>query len=220
MKKKQQQIDLRGVDDLLKAFIKGFSEGINPITLLASLKSSDEYTFTHVVNVCILTMSQAETLGFTGEHLYQIGIASVLHDVGKLYVPDGIINKPGKLTSKEREIIETHTTQGAKYIIGIGNMPKLAVLGALEHHIKFDGSGYPTIKGGWEPNIVSQMIAIADVFDAMRSRRAYSEPKPQEKIVSILKQESGTSFNPTLVKNFLRLISEKKPASPPSEQPS
>jgi HD-GYP domain-containing protein (c-di-GMP phosphodiesterase class II) len=206
---KHKAIDIRAVDDLIKAFIRGFSYGINPIHMLARLKSADEYTYTHVVNVCILTMSQAESLGFKGEHLYQIGIASVLHDAGKLFIPDEILNKPGRLTDNEREIIETHTVKGAQYILSLKNIPKLAVIGSLEHHIKYDGTGYPNVSKNWRPNVVSQMIAIADVFDAMRSRRVYKDPKPVPLIVKILKEEKGISFNPLLVENFLKLINEK-----------
>lgn len=206
----RKKIDVRGIESLVKAFIKGFAHGVNPLSMLASLKSADEYTFTHVINVCILTMSQAESLGFTGEKLYQIGIASVMHDAGKLFIPEEILNKPGKLTAEERAIIETHTTKGARYILSLDNIPQIAVLGALEHHIKFDGTGYPAMQKNWTPNIVSQMIAVADVFDAMRSRRSYKEPKPTEFIVKILQNEKGTSFNPFLVDNFIKLINQKK----------
>ncbi len=204
--KKHKQIDVKGVDEMVKRFIKGFREEANPLRLLASLKSSHEYTFTHVVNVGILTMAQAESLGFTGEHLHQIGVASFLHDIGKLFVPDGILNKKGKLSEDERMIVETHTTKGARYLMGTEGIPKLAVLASLEHHLKFDGSGYPSIKGGWTPNIASQMISVADVFDAMRSRRSYQEPQPMSKIESILKGGAGKAFNAKLVENFFRLI--------------
>jgi len=206
IKNKKKQLDIRGTEEMISAFVKGFTQGINPISMLASLKSVDEYTFTHVINVCILTMSQAESLGFSGEHLYQIGVASVMHDAGKLFIPEEILNKPGKLSTEERAIIETHTTKGARYILGLENIPRIAVLGALEHHIKYDGTGYPSIKGKWNPNIVSQMIAVADVFDAMRSRRSYSPPKSTELIIKILTEEKGTAFNPFLVDSFIKLI--------------
>ena len=206
---RSEAIDIQTVDGLIKAFIRGFSYGINPIHMLAKLKSVDEYTFTHVVNVCILTMSQAESLGFKGEQLYQIGIASVLHDSGKLFIPDEILNKPGRLTNNERSVIETHTVKGAQYLLGLKNIPKLAILGSLEHHIKFDGSGYPKISKKWRPNIASQMIAISDVFDAMRSRRVYKEPKPVSVILEVLAKEKGTSFNPLLIDNFIKLINKK-----------
>jgi HD-GYP domain-containing protein (c-di-GMP phosphodiesterase class II) len=204
--KKHKKIDVRGVDEMVKAFIQAFRHEINPLSLLASLKSAHEYTFTHVTNVCILTMSQAEALGFTGEHLHHIGVASLLHDVGKIFIPEEILNKPGKLTQDERKIIETHTVKGARYLMGINGIPKLAVLCALEHHLKYDGSGYPSIKGGWRPNITSQLISVADVFDALRSKRAYHDDIPIEKIVGILNSEKGTTFNPQLVEHFLRLI--------------
>jgi HD-GYP domain-containing protein (c-di-GMP phosphodiesterase class II) len=204
--KKHRQIDVKGVDEVVKRFIKGFRDEANPLRLLASLKSSHEYTFTHVVNVGILTMAQAESLGFTGEHLHSIGVASFLHDIGKLFVPEDIMNKKGKLSEEERTIIETHTPKGARYLMGTEGIPKLAVLASLEHHLKFDGSGYPSIKGGWTPNIASQMISVADVFDAMRSRRSYQEPQPMSKIESILKGGAGKAFNPTLIDNFFKLI--------------
>jgi HD-GYP domain-containing protein (c-di-GMP phosphodiesterase class II) len=204
--KRHKQIDVRSVDEMVKRFIKGFREEADPLRLLASLKSSHEYTFTHVVNVGILTMAQAESLGFPGEHLHQIGVASFLHDIGKLFVPEEILNKKGKLSQEERSVIETHTVKGARYLMGTEGIPKLAVLASLEHHLKFDGSGYPSIKGGWTPNIASQMIAIADVFDAMRSRRAYQEPQPLSRIEAVLKDGAGKAFNPALVDNFFRLI--------------
>lgn len=209
--RRNEKIDIRSIDEMIKKFIGGFSRGINPLRLLANIKSADEYTFTHVVNVCLLTMGQAEALGFTGRHLYEIGIASVLHDVGKQFIPAEIINKPGKLTPEERKIIETHTIRGAQYLLGLDEIPKLAVLGALEHHIRYDGSGYPAIAGDWEPNITSQMIAIADMFDAMRSRRPYQEPKPQELILKIMREEAGTCFNPLLVDNFINMITRTSP---------
>ena len=205
----RKAIDIRAVDELIKAFIRGFSYGINPIRMLAKLKSVDEYTFTHVVNVCILTMAQAESLGFKGDQLYQIGIASVLHDSGKMFIPNEILYKPGRLTVDERAIVETHTVKGAQYILGLKDIPKLAVLGSLEHHIRYDGTGYPNMSKNWRPNIVSQLIAIADVFDAMRSRRVYHDPKPLSQIVKVLTDGKGRSFNPLLVDNFLRLIIEK-----------
>ncbi len=204
--KLHKKIDVRSVDDMVKGFVQGFRQEINPLGLLASLKSANEYTFTHVTNVCILTMSLAENLGFKGEHLHQIGVASLLHDIGKIFIPDEILSKPGALSPEERKTIETHTVKGARYLMGIEGIPKLAVLAALEHHQKFDGNGYPSIKGGWTPNITSQLICVADVFDAMRSRRSYQEPKPLALIESVLTKGKGTSFNPMVVDRFLSMI--------------
>ncbi len=204
--KKHKRINVQGVDDMVKGFIRGFRQELNPLSLLASLKSVHEYTFTHVTNVCILTMSLAESLGFRGENLHQMGVASLLHDVGKIFIPEAILNKPGKLSQDERSIIETHTVKGARYLMGLEGIPKLAVISALEHHLKYDGTGYPSIKGGWTPNIASQIICVADVFDAMRSKRSYQEAMPIDKIEVIMRNGSGTAFNPQLVNHFMNLV--------------
>jgi HD-GYP domain-containing protein (c-di-GMP phosphodiesterase class II) len=203
---RQKAFSAKGLGEVVDTFVKAFAHGVSPLRMLASLKSADEYTFTHVVNVCILTMSQAESLGFQGDKLIEIGMASALHDAGKLLVPEEILSKPGTLTPEERSIMESHTVRGARYILGLDGVPKLSVLAALEHHLRFDGTGYPNMGNNWRPNIVSQMLIISDVFDAMRSRRCYQEPKPLEQIIDVLETEKGTTFNPFLVKNFLKLI--------------
>ncbi len=212
--KRQKNTNITGMNAIVESFIKGFSYGLRPLEMLGNLKSADQYTFTHVVNVCLLTMAQAEAIGIKGNELYNIGIAAVLHDVGKLFVPDEILNKPGALTKEERDIIENHSLSGAQYILKLSDVSQLAVLGALEHHIRFDGSGYPFINSHWRPHIISQMIAIADIYDAMRSRRPYQPPKPEELILQILKKEKGTSFNPGLVDNFLYLLGRDAPLNP------
>jgi HD-GYP domain-containing protein (c-di-GMP phosphodiesterase class II) len=205
---RHQSFDIKGVEDVVATFVRGFVHNINPIRLLTQMKVVDEYTYTHMVNVCILTMSQAESLGFPAGYLFQIGVAAILHDAGKLFIPSEILNKPGKLTNEERRIVETHSLRGASFILKHGTFPKLAVLGALEHHIKYDGTGYPAISTPYQPNLISQMIAIADVFDAMRTRRSYKEPKPVKDIVDVLRKERGSAYHPQLVDNFLRLIQE------------
>ena len=201
-----REISPLGLDEMVQGFLQGMLSNVNPLQMLASLKSADDYTFTHAINVCILTMAQAESLGVNGTKLRDIGIAASMHDAGKMFVPEEILNKPDKLSREEWRHMQEHSAQGAQYILRLEGIPKLAFLAALEHHIRYDGTGYPDLGRGWRPNIVSQMIAVADVFDAMRSRRPYKEPKPDGVIVKILREESGTSFNPRLVLNFLKMI--------------
>jgi response regulator RpfG family c-di-GMP phosphodiesterase len=153
-------------------------------------------------------MLLAEYLGFAGSHLNKIGVAAILHDVGKITTPDAILLKAGTLSSDERTVIETHPVLGAMRLMEMKGITNLAVIVAMEHHIKFDGSGYPRIKRGWKTNIVSQMITVADVFDALRTKRPYREPMTQDEITQILTKESGTSFNPYIVKCFLQLINK------------
>jgi HD-GYP domain-containing protein (c-di-GMP phosphodiesterase class II) len=203
---RRKKIPTKGVGDIVQGFVGGMLRNANPLHMLASLKSSDEYTFTHAINVCLLTMAQAEFLGANGEQLYDIGIAACLHDAGKMFISSEILNKPGKLDDREWTEVRGHPVQGAQYLLRLPGISKLAFLGALEHHLHYNGAGYPNLGKHWRPNLVSQMIAVADLFDAMRSRRPYKEPKSDEFIIELLRKESGTAYNPQLVDNFIRLI--------------
>ncbi len=206
---RRKRLDIRDIDGIVRKFISVLLTDFDPVRLLASVKGAHEYTFTHAVNVGILTIVQAKSLGFSGRTLHEIGIASMLHDVGKIFIPEEILSKPGKLTTAERTVIETHTIKGGRYLLEQEGIPMVSALAAFEHHIKFDGSGYPFVKSDWKPSLVSQMISIADVFDALRSRRSYSEPKTQEEILEIFSRDRGVAFHPLLVDNFLALIKSK-----------
>lgn len=209
---KRKRIPTKGVGDIVQGFIGGMLRNANPLHMLASLKSSDEYTFTHAINVCLLTMAQAESLGASGDQLYDIGISACLHDAGKMFIPNEILNKPGKLDDHEWAEMRGHSLRGAQYLLRLPGISKLAFLGALEHHLHYNGAGYPDLGKQWRPNLVSQMIAVADLFDAMRSRRPYKEPKSDDFIIELLRKESGTAYNPQLVDNFIQLIK-----SPPGQ---
>lgn len=203
----RERIALEDPDEIVRAFMDNIGRESNPLRLLAETKSNDEYTFTHTANVGILTLFFAEQLGFKGSYLNRIGVAAVLHDVGKVTTPDAILSKKGPLTVAEREVMETHALKGALSLMEQTNITRLAVLVAMEHHMKYDGTGYPKIKGGGGQHIVSQMVSIADVYDALRTIRPYRpEPMPMDRIIQIFVNGSGTAFNPYLVQRFLDLV--------------
>ena len=110
---------------------------------LTRLKSFDEYTFTHSVNVTVLAVALAKEVGFSKEKVEMIGLGGMLHDVGKMKVPDEILNKPGRLTPDERLEIQKHTTYGYEILQERGDIPEVAQLMAYEHHERIDGTGYP-----------------------------------------------------------------------------
>jgi putative nucleotidyltransferase with HDIG domain len=199
------------ISEIVTVFLEQIQAGGSPLTMLASLKSVDEYTFTHAVNVGILTMSLAESLGFAGSHLKDIGTAALLHDVGKIQVPEEILQKKGALDSGEREIMEGHSINGARQLMKIKGLPKLALIVALEHHVKYDGGGYPRVQGKWQTNIVSQIVSIADVFDALRTKRPYRGAMSPAEVERILHLGSGVSFNPFLLELFLESIKKGDP---------
>ncbi len=168
-----EKINVEDTDEVVRNFMNNIQKESNPLRLLAETKSDDEYTFTHTANVGILTLFFAEHLGFKGSYLNNIGVAALLHDVGKVKTPDEILSKKGPLTSDERTKMEMHALDGALNLMEQTNITNLAVLVAMEHHMKYDGTGYPKIKGKKVPHIVSQIVSVADVYDALRTIRPY-----------------------------------------------
>ncbi|MDK9717918.1 MAG: HD domain-containing protein [Trichlorobacter sp.] len=208
--KRKERLKPSGVASMVADLVEAFQREGESLLILAALREQDEYTFTHAANVCILVLAQARSLGISGQMLNDIGIAAMLHDVGKMFVSEGILTKPEKLNFEEFEEMKRHPVLGARCLMEAAGVPRLAAIVAFEHHMRYDQSGYPVVPVGWQQNVASQMTAIADCFDAMRTRRAYQEPRSSEVIASALLQGAGTEFNPLLVKNMLLLLKQIK----------
>jgi putative nucleotidyltransferase with HDIG domain len=173
---------------------------------LTGMKAHDEYTFTHMVNVSILTMAQARTLGIEGRALRQLGLAALLHDVGKVRTPLEVLNKPAALTPSERAIMRRHTVDGAAILRSSRDIPKLAAVVAFEHHLRLDGRGYPDGVQRAPINLGTVLCSIADAYDAMRSTRVYQPATPADRIMEIMAHNNGAQFDPHLVRRFIALM--------------
>jgi len=204
--RRHRKLKINGVEEIVSGFIQTFKDQIDPILAISPLKALDEYTFTHATNVCILNIAQAMALGIDGQLLHDIGIAAMLHDMGKLFIPEEILTKPGKLDEKEWEIMKLHPARGAQYLLNTPGVPQVAVLSAFEHHLYHDLSGYPEVHKGWEQHICSQMTAVSDFFDALRSIRSYRESIDYDHVAAMMLNVSGKQLHPLLVKNFLGLL--------------
>ncbi len=190
--------------------IEGLAQAVihNRPALLAltALKEYDNYTFTHMVNVSILTMAQARGLGIDGPLLREFGLAALMHDIGKVKTPSEILNKPDKLTAEEFAIMKRHTIDGAEILRSTTDIPALAPVVAFEHHLRVDGTGYP--EGVVRPtlNLATMLCGIADVYDAMRSQRGYQQAFPSERILTVLQRNDGSQFDQHLVRRFVQLV--------------
>ena len=173
---------------------------------LTALKNYDNYTFTHMVNVSILTMGQARGLGIDGALLREFGLAALMHDIGKVKTPGDILNKPEKLTDAEFDILKRHTVDGAEILRRTPEMPALAPIVAFEHHLRADGTGYPGTVARPALNLGTSLGGIADVYDAMRSQRVYQEAFPTDRILAVLKRNDGAQFDQHLVRRFTQLV--------------
>lgn len=205
--KQRHKLKINGVFEIVSEFIDAFRQEGRALLVMAALKEKDDYTFTHSTNVCILNLAQAMALGIEGELLNDIGVAGMLHDIGKLFIPEEIITKKGRLSDEEFELMQTHPLRGARFLLDTPGVPRLAIINAFEHHLKFNLTGYPRVPANWNQNICSQMTALSDLFDAMRTRRSYSEPLEPSNIAAFMLDRLGTDLHPVLTRNFLMIIS-------------
>jgi len=193
-----------------RGMVDGLAQAVaqNRTALLAltTLKDYDNYTFTHMVNVSILTMGQARGLGIDGPLLREFGLAALMHDIGKVRTPLEILNKPEKLTDDEFTIMKRHVVDGAEILRMTPDVPALAPVVAFEHHLRQDLSGYPSNIGHRRLNLCTQIVTIADVYDALRSTRVYRDGLPSDRIKSIMGKKDDPAFNQRLLRRFINLI--------------
>ena len=207
------QPDLPAALHAVEGLADAVTENRTALVALTAMRNYDNYTFTHMVNVSILTMGQARALGIEGRLLREFGLSALMHDIGKVRTPLEILNKPGKLTDPEFEIMRRHTVDGAEILRRTPEMPILAPVVAFEHHLRIDGTGYPfgAKRGGL--NIGTMLCGIADVYDAMRSQRAYQQAHPTDRILAVLKRNDGTQFDQNLVRRFVQLLGVYPPGN-------
>ena len=198
--------DPNATRSMIDSLAQAVAQNRTALLALTALKNYDNYTFTHMVNVSILTMGQARGLGIDGTLLRELGIAALMHDIGKVRTPTEILNKPDKLTDSEFDILKRHTVEGAEILRSTPDMPSLAPVVAFEHHLRADGTGYPV--GPVRPtlNLATTLVGIADVYDAMRSQRVYQEAFPTDRILAVLQRNHGLQFDQHLVRRFSQLV--------------
>jgi putative nucleotidyltransferase with HDIG domain len=192
----------RGMVDSLAQAV---AQNRTALLALTALKNYDNYTFTHMVNVSILTMGQARGVGIDGPLLREFGLAALMHDIGKVKTPNEILNKPDKLTEQEYDILKRHTVDGAQILRKTPEMPTLAPIVAFEHHLRADGTGYPSAQRP-HLNLGTTFCGIADVYDAMRSQRVYQPAFPTDRILAVLQRNDGKQFDQNLVRRFVQLV--------------
>jgi len=194
--------DLDATEGIVLALSKTVEENLGAMIPMAALKSHDEYTATHITNVAILAMALAEVVGLPRKIVHDVGVAALLHDVGKLKVPSEILNTPESLTDAQIQALRRHPEDGARTLLATGGVPELAVIVAFEHHMRFEGGGYPSVPRGWKTNLASSLTQVADVYDALRSDRPYRRGLEREKIKLMMMSDSGSQFDPELLEAF------------------
>ncbi len=185
--------------------------GCDAPSMLAMTASSDygtngDYTFTHMVNVAVLTLAQALALRIDGPLLRAFGVAALMHDIGKVRTPAALLHKPERLTLAEFSVMKRHVIDGAAILGRTPGMSPLAAVVAFEHHLKQDLSGYPEHVGPRRLNACTLMVTIADVFDALRSHRPYRQGLATSRIRTIMSEQDNPAFHRPLLRRFVALM--------------
>lgn len=173
---------------------------------LLQIKNKDDYTFLHSVSVCALMVAFCRSRGMGEDVIYQAGLGGLLHDTGKALVPDAILNKPGRLTDEEFEIVRRHPRDGHDILLRTPEIGAIPLDITLHHHERRDGSGYPDRQAEDGISVLAQMAAIVDVYDAITSDRSYHKGMPAAEALRKIYEWSKFHFNPALAQEFMRCV--------------
>jgi putative nucleotidyltransferase with HDIG domain len=173
---------------------------------LTAIKGHDEYTLNHSLNVCILAISLGAALGLDPDSLRSLGLSALLYDVGKVRIPEHILNKEGPLTAEEWTIVKSHTTEGADLLKRIQLVDQMPMIVAYEHHQRHDLQGYPTPEEPHEQHLFSKIVALCDAYDALTTRRPFRREIRPDKALAVLMQGRDKAYDPSVTKAFVAML--------------
>jgi putative nucleotidyltransferase with HDIG domain len=193
---------IRHIVELLVQKVAGSSAALAQIL---AVKLYENLTYCHSVNVATLSLLIGRQLGFDPAATSALAEAALLHDIGKTRIPLDVLRKPGALDKRERKMMEMHTTYGAEILVDVAGLKPLTPTVALEHHRAFTGAGYPELEEA-VPHLMSQIVSVADIYEAMTGARSYQEPATPEQACLVLARLAGTKLNTVLVKAFVNAV--------------
>lgn len=201
------------VKGVVKSLVDNVLSSRYAMLQLTGLKNYDEYTFYHSANVAILSLALGSMITSDYRFLSSLGVGALLHDIGKLSVDLEILNKPGALTPEEWANVREHPVRGAQMVSLLPGVDRAALVTILEHHMRYDTTGYPVRTPARSQHLASRIVAVADSYDAMTSRRSYSAARVQDQAMTLLAAGAGSSLDPVLVRLFIRLMGVYPPRS-------
>ncbi|MDF2875258.1 MAG: hypothetical protein K0R22_1941 [Sporomusa sp.] len=201
-----KEVPIAECKELVENYIELIINIVGVIDDLHNVKSHNEYTFKHSLNVAIIAGIIGKWIGFTGQKLKDIILAGLLHDIGKVLIPEDILDKPGKLTPEEMAIIRTHPTHGYHLLDDCLEIAEEVKLGILQHHEREDGTGYPLGSSQGNIHIYAKIVAIADIYDAMSTERVYRKKIPPFTVVENILDQMYDKLDPHICLVFLAHI--------------
>ncbi len=208
-----KKLELQKAGHIVQRMTHSLIRNPDVLPALSQIRDADHYTFEHSVGACALMVAFCHYLGIESKIINSIGIGALLHDIGKVRIPDAILNKPGRLNDAEFKIMRSHVVHSKLILAESADADNLSLIIAAEHHERYDGSGYPNGLVGDQISQYSQIAAIIDVYDAITSDRCYQKALPPTEALRRLYEWSKTQFNPELTQQFIRFIGVYPPGS-------
>jgi putative nucleotidyltransferase with HDIG domain len=201
-----QKIQMDRVEPVIDSMMESVFRNQNALLPLARLKNLDDYTFEHSVGVSALLIVFGRVMKLPKETIKELALGGLLHDIGKVQIPDAILDKPGKLTDEEFVLIQSHVDEGLRMLKNVPGISDVVRQVVAEHHERMDGSGYPNKLAGKQISLYGQMAAIVDVYDAITSEKVYNRGMPATQALKKLLEWSKNHFDPQLVQAFIRSV--------------
>ena len=192
--------------EVIRGMIGSLSHNRNAILGLTRLKQWDEYTYTHSMNVAMYGTLLAKYLDVNESQAEEIGMSGFFHDIGKLFVPLDVINYPGKLTEEQFKLVRKHPEYGESYGLEVSGLSDSVRAGILEHHERHDGTGYPMGKKGDGISIPGQLLLVADIYDALSSRRCYKPAMSPGDSLALMYRERNSIYAPGMLESFIKAV--------------
>jgi HD-GYP domain-containing protein (c-di-GMP phosphodiesterase class II) len=206
--KTEGQIPVQDIQSQVLPFVSHVTESPDLHEILAGLQTKDDYTYRHNIGVAVFSNMIGKWLHLPAEELAELTIAATLHDVGKIHIPDAILNKPGRFTDEEFEQMKKHALYGYDILKDSRELSDRIKLVALQHHERFDGSGYPYGIHGDQMEYFSKIVAVADIYHALTTNRVYRKSMPYYKVMQIMEEESYGRLDNHITSLFMRRIME------------
>lgn len=205
-----EKVNIKKAKRIVETMVDQLLEEEQLLLGMTAIKDYDEYTYHHSVNVSILSIALAQRLGLSRKKLTELGLVALFHDIGKIEIPQEVLNKPSNFTEDEWRLMRRHPVWGVRAILKLRGFDSAAIRSAIvafEHHMYYDFSGYPKVKKYMELDLYSRIVSLADQYDAMTSSRVYSRiPMSPDKALSIMMDRSGTQLDPLLFKFFINMV--------------
>ncbi len=200
------QDDVRTTVVSVRRMAMSLADNLPALVWLTRIKHEDAYTAEHCLNVCVLAMGLARTLGWNDRDVAQVGVAGLLHDLGKIDVDHRVLNKPGKLTQDEYEVMKQHPAYGYERLRHEPDLNERILNGIRHHHERPDGKGYPSGQTGSQIDDMAKIVAIVDAYDAITSNRVYQKARSHHEAMGILWRHRDTQFDGQMVESFIHFL--------------